>query len=313
MKMKKTILALSLITAATTSGVASADYKAKVKPYASVRLMLQDNDSQDDISGENALSRIGIKGSQKISQDLTAFGQIEFGVDADDNATNAAESSDTDISRRLGLAGLKGSWGSLSFGAQTQVWHKFVRGAKFSDGVDTIRLGTIRDQDSLQYYGKFGKAKFGISRSFEGNGNEHTQIGTAIPFPNGKIGIAYTQDEDGGLLGLRPEIKLGNTFLSLLYYKADSDFTAHGANLCKDGGDTIAQGIYAKQNLGNGLIIHARYMERDCDTDSLDADSTKVELVKKLNKKTRLWLAHETGEGANVKDGESQLGIRFDF
>jgi len=308
--MNKLIIALGAVSAMTLSGVAAADYKAKVKTYGSVRVMLEDNDVKDSISGEDALSRFGIKASQKISSDLSAFGGIELRIRADN--TN----SENEL--RLGYAGLKGGFGKISFGSQTQVWHKFVRGAKFSDGVDTLRLGTIRDQDSLQYFGKFGKVKVGLSRSFEGTPaegvkNEHTQIGAAIPFPSGKIGIAYTKDSNGGLLGLRPEVKFGGTFLSLLYYSADADFTAHGANLCKDGGDTTATGLYAKQKLGAGFTIHARYMERDCDDASKNADSTKVELIKQLNKKTRLWLAHETGEGGNVKDSETQLGIRFDF
>ncbi len=311
--MNKHILMVGTLAAMSVSGAAHADYKAKVSAYGSVRVMIEDNDVKENISGEDALSRFGIKASQKISSDLTAFGQIEFGVDADDNGVNAAEDTDRDIFRRLGRAGLKGSWGSISFGAQTQVWHKFVRGAKFSDGVDTLRLGTIRDQDSLQYFGKFGGVKVGLSRSFEGNDNEHTQLGAAIPFPHGKLGVAYTLDEEGGLLGLRPEVRFGGTLVSLLYYNADSDFTAHGANLCKDGGDTVSQGLYAKQKLGSSFTLHGRYMELDCDDDAKDADSTKVELIKQFNKKARIWFAYETGEGGNVKDKEAQIGIRFDF
>jgi len=292
----------------STASALYAESDVKVTPYASVRLMIQDNENPDDPTGQNALSRFGIKGSQTVSPGLKFFGGIEYGVDADD--------TNSDPTLRLGFAGLKGAWGQLSFGSQTQIWHKFVRGAKFSDGVDSLRLGAIRDQDSLQFAGKIGKTKIGISRSFEGNGNEHTQVAAAIPFGSGgfsgKLGVAFQQDENGGLLGLRPEATFGKTHITLLYYQADADFTAHGANLCGDGGDTVSAGIYLRQKLPQGFLIHGRVMDYSCDVTD-DGDSVKLELVKSFNKKARVWLAYETGEGGNVVDQEAQLGIRYDI
>ena len=300
--IRKTVTTLSIASAVIFSGMAFADDETKLTVYGSVRVMLEDVEGADGVEGKDALSRIGLKASQKVSDDLRAFGGVELRVNADE--TNSTPNL------RLGYAGLKTNYGQVSFGSQTQVWHKFVRGSKFSDGSDSLRLGTIRDKDSLQYFHKLGKVKVGLSQSFENGGNEHTQIGAAIPFPKGKLGIAYTKDEEGGLLGLRPEVTFGKTSASLLYYRADSDFSAHGANLCNDGGDTTSAGIYGKQKFGKGMFVHARYMELDCDTDAKDKNSTKVEFVKQFNKKMRMWVSHENADNFN---DETQLGVRYDF
>jgi len=307
--MKRYITFVTAICLLSATSTLYAESDVKVTPYASIRLMIQDNENSDDPTGQNALSRFGIKGSQTVSPGLEFFGGIEYGVDADD--------TNSDPSLRLGFAGLKGAWGQLSFGAQTQVWHKFVRGAKFNDGVDSLRLGAIRDQDSLQFFGKIRKVNIGISRSFEGDGNEHTQVAAAIPFKrgdkfSGKVSVALQQDQEGTLLGLRPEATFGKSHITLLYYQADADFTAHGANLCGDGGDTVSAGIYLKQELQHGFQIHGRFMNYSCDVTE-DGDSVKLELVKKFNKKARIWLGYETGEGGNVVDQEAQLGIRYDI
>ena len=280
----------------------SAKEVSSFKVYGSVRVMLENN-ADKELSIEDALSRIGVKSSRHLLPNAEGFAAVEYGKG----------SGDKELARRVIFAGVKGSWGSLSYGTQTQVWHKFVRGAKFSDQLDTLRLGTIRDQDSFQYFTKIGKIRLGTSRSFEKQGNEHTQFGVAIPFGKNKLGVAYTRDSNGGLLGIRPEWVLNKTQISILYYRADPDFSAHGANLCRDSGDSITQGIYAKQTFNDGLWIHARYMERDCHDNEKDARSFKTEIAKKLNNRTRLWLAYEVGDAGNVKDNEVQLGFRFDF
>ncbi|MDO6806325.1 porin, partial [Wenyingzhuangia sp. 1_MG-2023] len=86
--------------------------------------------NKDDkaIGSDDELSRIGIKSSKKLDHGLTAVAQLEYEVDHYHQKEG--------LSLRLGYVGIKGKFGELYHGSQTTVWHKFVRGAYFSNGSD---------------------------------------------------------------------------------------------------------------------------------------------------------------------------------
>jgi len=47
--------------------------------------------------------------------------------------------------------GHSGDFGKITYASQTIICHKFVRGAYFSDGLDSLRQGVIRDDGMLQW------------------------------------------------------------------------------------------------------------------------------------------------------------------
>lgn len=314
--MKKIVMTTAALSAMLLNQSVFADYGTKITPYGSVRVGLESNDidgADEDIEGRDFLSRFGLAGSQKITQGLTVVGKIEYGLDATETAS--------DSKLRLGYVGLKGDLGQLTFGSQTLVWHKFVRGSFFSDGTDTLRLGAIRDSDLLNYYNSVGGLKFGLAAQFEGS-EDGDDLNTFQAGGEFKIGAVKLQaailkdgsgENTGTLIGLRPRVSFGNTHLALVYHNASDDFDFYGANLCGDGGDTTMTGLYAKQKIGKGFI-HSRYMTKSCDDAANEASSIKLEYVHTISKKARFWVSGESLDNETKPDDtELQIGFRFDF
>ncbi|MGH1542094.1 MAG: porin [Arenicella sp.] len=322
--MKKSVLTITALSMLMGADAVLADFKTKITPYGSVRVGLESNDidgQETDTDGRDFLSRFGLKGSQKITQGLSVIGRIEYGLDATD--------SKNESNLRLGFVGLKGDLGQLTFGSQTLIWHKFVRGAFFNDGTDTLRLGTIRDSDQLNYLGKSGGFSYGLGLQFKGKTGtgddaqsnsdsvDTAQFGASYKSGNFILKGALLKDSagenTGTLLGLRPEMTFGGTKVALVYFNASDDFDVYGANLCKDGGATTTAGLYAKQKIGSGAI-HGRFMTKSCDTAGPEADSIKLEYVHFLSKKARFWVSGESlDKEAGADDTELQVGFRFDF
>ena len=121
--MNKKLLAVA-VAAAMAPAAASAD--VKVYGRVSVEYNVEDSDangvdsvqSVDDNGGQ---SRLGFKFSEKLGGGLTAFGKLEYRVDAADNNSAGTNGNAASISGALGqrdaFAGIKGSWGSFSAGS----------------------------------------------------------------------------------------------------------------------------------------------------------------------------------------------------
>jgi predicted porin len=121
--MNKKLLAMA-VSAAMFAPVAA---QADVSVYGRVQVEYSVEDS-DGVSGsiqavdDNAgQSRLGFKFSEKLGDGLTAFGKLEFRLDAADNSSNGTNGNSTAVSGALGQrdahVGLKSSWGSLAAGS----------------------------------------------------------------------------------------------------------------------------------------------------------------------------------------------------
>lgn len=340
--LKKSLTLLA--TALTAASVAAADSAPKVKAYGSLRMgidLVDAGTSDDGANGRDFLSRIGLKASTQIDDNLKAVGVVEYGT-RDDNLVDFNQNGDPTL--RLHYVGLEGNFGKIYYGSQTLLWHKFVRGAYFSDGNDSLRMMTIRDDDLLQYYYKNGGLTVGAAAQFErqdGDSVDQYQVGAEYKAGDLKLQAAYAKDNQGdntgGTLGIRAWYTLGNLTLSAFHHASDEDFDIYGGNVTGNvrlrnasvngnlngvtscaGEDRTTNGIYGRYKSGKNQF-HARYATNECDLKG-DVDSVKVEYIRFYNKKFRLWASYETLDSDATRlpstgedMSEFQLGARLDF
>ncbi len=325
--------------------VFSEENDVKTDFYGSLRMGLDyvDAGTDDDaVNGRDFLSRLGVDISSKTSEDALVIAKIEYGLGGNDGV-NFVQNQNPGL--RQVYAGLKGRFGQLTYGSQTIIWHQFVRAAYFSDGLDTLRQGVIRDDDMLQWEKKTGDWKFGAALQMEGqDGDSFDQYQLAAEYQSGDIklqtavAIDLAGDSTGGLYGARGWYYFSKTFtVSAFYHLAEKDFDLYSGNSsgnvrlvsavdsgevsgvtgCKNE-DRATAAVYGKWRSGENQV-HARYAVNDCAIKG-DVSSVKVEYIHYLSNFYRLWGAYEqlssddsrlpeTGEDMS----ELQLGVRFDF
>ena len=137
--------------------------------YGSLRLGADYVDSgtaDDAANGRDFLSRIGVNAEVQLSDGLTGVGKVEYGLRGDDGV-NFNQNQKPGL--RQIYVGLKGNFGTVTYGSQTIIWHQYVRSAYFSDGLDSLRQGAIRDDDMLQWQKTYNssnrKARWRFNRS----------------------------------------------------------------------------------------------------------------------------------------------------
>jgi predicted porin len=342
MKALPWVLALS-----TASTLATAQPTVDTQVYGSLRLGFDVIDAGTDDDGGNGrdfLSRVGAKAELPLQPDLTAVAQVEYGTRAE-NGVDFKQNDGPGL--RLANIGLKGRLGEVRVGSQTLVWHRFVRGAHFSDANDTLRQGTIRDDDLLQYYFTHGNVSIGASVQAEGQDGDtidQYQLGGEYKQPMWKLQLALAKDERGDntgkLWGARLWLMPASGVAFAAYqHRADADFDHYAGSTTGNvrlrdaaiegdvkgvpsclGEQRRSQGLYASYHFGNHQL-HGRYAEDKCE-DSGDVRSHKVEYVAHLHPQARVWLAYEQldndeGREPLSSSGDAmsagQLGLRFDF
>jgi len=341
--VKKACLIAVLVSASSLAIAEEGDIKTSF--YASLRLgadYVNSGTNDDAFNGRDYLSRIGGKASIDLGHGLTGLGLVEYGMRGDDGV-NFVQNQKPGL--RQVYIGIKGDFGKVTYGSQTMTWHKFVRGSYFSDGLDSLRQGAIRDDDMLQWEKKSGDWKYGATiqtESQDGDSIDQYQLGVEYKAGPLKLQAALAADQrgenTGNLYGARAWYNVNDSVtVSAFYHLAEEDFDTYGGNSSgnvrivsgvesnKLGGVTGCKteerstaGLYGKWKSGKNQI-HARYAVNACDI-SGDVSSIKLEYVRLLSKKFKLWAAFEqldsddsrlptTGEDMS----EFQLGARFDF
>lgn len=343
MMMKKLATAMSLgllASALVQAEETSTDF------YGTLRIGIDDVSAgtpDDGMNGRDYLSAVGVKASVKMDNGLTGVGQVEYGIRSE-NSVDVVQNGQPTL--RYALVGLKGGFGEVYYGSQTPLWHKYVRSAYFSDGNDSIRLGTVREDDLTQYYFKGANYSVGAGIHTEGQDGDSLDswsVGGEYKAGPATLQAAYTKDErgdnNGGLLGVRVWYAVNDAItLSAFHHQADDDFDLYGGssgnvaltdasvsgskkgiNNCA-GEERTNDGLYAAYKSGANKV-HARYAVDSCDT-SGDVSSTKVEYVRYLAKNYNVWVSYEvlnndearkptTSSGNDMS--EAQVGVRFDF
>ncbi len=316
--------------------------------YGSIRFgadLINANIEQDGANGRDFLSRVGVKATYNIDDRLAFIGQIEYGTRSD--VVDVFQNGGLGL-RQFNVGFKHKDYGTVKFGSQTTTFHKFVRGAYFSDGLDTIRLATIREDDYLSYDYKSGPFRFGAGLQIEGQDGDNIdqfQIGaeyTAGPF---KLQGAYVLDNEGDnqgdLYGVRAWWKVNeNITLSAYHHEQDEAFdfpsgvgsTGALRLRARDGGlgninfvttcvgqTRSASGVYGSARVEQHQF-HARYAVDSCDTAG-DVESIKAEYVYHFDKNLRSWISYEqlqtdtdrTPAAFGDTFSSVQFGVRLDF
>ena len=337
-----TLLSASLSFAQTIDQPPLPETEAYVSLRAGFNYVYSDG-PDDAANGRDFLSRAGIKAKQKITPDLTALALVEYG-ERGDNGVDFKQNEAPGL-RRLQL-GLANQHHKILAGSQTLIWHSFVRSAYFSDGNDTLRQGTIRDDDLLQYYFTNGPLKLAAGLHLEAQeGDSVDQLQLAGQYQLGaiKAQLAWSKDQrgdnKGNLLGTRVWWQLAGLTLSGYYHLADEDYDLYAGSSTgnvrltetPDEGSINAvpscaseerssTGIYSSYRINNHQL-HGRLAADQCKT-SGDVRSAKVEYINHLSKQFRLWVSAEglsndlTRRPATsnaISMSELQLGVRMDF
>ncbi len=308
--------------------------------YGSLRIGIDDVSAKDDgdaagMNGRDYLSRVGVKASTDLGNGLTGIGRVEYGI-RDANAIDINQNGQPTL--RLAYVGLKGGFGEIYYGSQTPIWHSYVRSAYFSDGNDTIRLGTVREDDTTQYFYKaenFSVAAAMQTETQDGDDVDSWSLAGDYTAGPAKIQLAYVKDErvgDGELMGARVWFDATSAVkLSAFYHLQSDDYglsngstgnvrlqdkSQAGVNNCA-GEERSAAGVYASYKTGANQV-HTRYAVDSCD-DAGDVDSIKVEYIRYLAKNYRVWASYETLNADDTREpaagdlSEAQVGVRFDF
>lgn len=349
MKMKVNLISFTIAALLGSAFAAQAQSidDIDVDFYGSIRVGVDNIDAgteDDGANGRDFLSRIGVKASVDLGNGLTGFGQVEYGIRQDNLVDLTANEAPT---LRLANIGLQGDFGKIVYGTQNLLFHTAVRRSYFADALDSIRQGTIRDDDVLQYTYKYKKFTFGAGTQFEGqDGDSIDQYQAAVLYHDKSfdLNVAYTKDNrgenKGDLWGARAWYHLNqNVSFSAYTHQASEDFdlytgsltgtvrlreseiegNVNGVTSCRTE-DRSSNGVYARYRTGPHQI-HARYAVDSCDV-SGDVDSVKVEYIHYFGKKYRVWVAYEDlssdeGRAPLTSVGEDfsqfQAGARIDF
>lgn len=307
MKMTKiaSAVTLSLLAGAAFAGEPTVDV------YGSLRLALDQDDSQGATSSENKFSRFGIKSSTDLGNGLTGLAVIEYGLTP---AQAAAPGT------RLAFVGIKGDFGTITHGSQTAVYQTYVRGPYFSNGNDSLRPFTSRQDAITQYAAKGSNYTFVAAVQTEGkDGADVDSYSVGGSYKAGDLNLQAAAvfdnegDEHGTLMGARAWYSLDAVTLSAFIDQTSENFDVKSTNICV-GESTQVVGAYASYKTG-AHQVHARYAVNSCENKG-DLESVKAEYINYLSKNMQLWVAVESLD--TVRDqGEakllSELGVRYDF
>ena len=113
----------------------------------------QYSDDADTWELNSNSSRLGVKGSEVISDALKAFYQAEFGIDVDEGSS---KSSGETFSQRDIFVGLGGNWGSVQLGKyDTPLKKSQGKVDQFNDNlagdIQNVIVGEVRADDLIQY------------------------------------------------------------------------------------------------------------------------------------------------------------------
>jgi predicted porin len=134
-----------------------------------------EDDTQTDgqIDVESNASRFGFKGSEDLGNGLKALFQMEFAVDT----ANGVATSSSNVSNRLGWAGLSGAWGTGAIGRQWTPYYGAVNKtdifqmAQFNDFIlaGTVKVSSSGTEGSIDNTtGRIGDAIAYVSPTFFG-------------------------------------------------------------------------------------------------------------------------------------------------
>jgi predicted porin len=278
---------------------------------ANVSINRTDQNNTNDVDLNSNASRIGIKGSNPISDNLKAVYQIEYEIFLDDGT----DSNKDEFKQRNSFVGLQGGFGKVIVGKHDTL-AKLAQGKidQFNDlsygDIKNLIQGENRASNIIIYTSPVFN---GFTTKFafvpdEVSTKSDDMISASIRYQLGSLTVNAAH-EDGraidstvdSLTRVTAEYKFDNLVLGVLYQQADE--------INNDQDAFIFSGNY---KLKNGLIAKFQYGESD------DKEETTKQIAVgadfKLNKQVKLFTYYsdisdyrsiETGGLASYKDNQT--------
>ncbi|MCK6262400.1 porin [Vibrio sp. ZSDE26] len=329
--MKKTLIALAVVAAAGTTGAHAANVYSQdgtdlnIGGRAEFRGDFIGN-SGKEIEGTMANKsrfRLNVGGSTQISDTLSGFGFYEGEQGVKSSGDNEANDS---FKQRYMYAGLKGDFGSVSFGRQDTA---AVQISQMSDVTtftgaqkEFIDAGNEQINNTIAYSGNFDalslKASYiaGDAKDTDGYG-----ISAIYTLPMGLgFGLGYSGGDNGDGAGSSNAIIAGvnytldSLYLGATYTTGDDD---DKANIEFDGVELAA--VYG---FGNGFAVKGAYQKTDYEAASVttnNSDFFEITGDYSFNKSINAYVAYmlnnmdESSVGAKDAEDTLRLGLKYSF
>lgn len=246
--MKKTLLATAIAGAVVASGAQAATVYdqdgTKLDIYGRIALGIHGGGDKEDADGNKAngtefvdvFSRIGLRGSQRVTSDLTAFGNFEIRPQFDEVNTEDRQVRNSYLGLRSDTFGTvqAGNFDSFYLETVSAPFDVYIdRGLEFTDGSHRARgdsLGYISpDLNGFQVYL--------MGKHYTGNGDNSASsrintAGGAVYETGGlRLALGYAEDKDDYKI-LEKEGELGqlqsdeNIYGGTASYAFNDDFSA---------------------------------------------------------------------------------------
>lgn len=309
MKLTKTALALSLLSAFTFQANAEVDVYGK----ANVSVQSSDDGAGSVTEIKSNASRFGFKGSEKLDSGLEVIYKLEFQVDVSD----ADSKGDKDnITARNQYVGLKGNFGEVVIGrndtALKQSQGKLDQFNDLEGDIKVLFKGENRLGDSISYKSPSFNG-FRILGSFIAEDSEEGENGFSTALTYGDAGlkesavyaaIAADSEVNGyDMVRFTVQGKVADFKLGAMYQTQE-----------KVDGSAEADGylLNAAYKLGNATL-KAQYQVIDFDAgDKVDGVSVGVDY--KLAKNAKVYGFYSTFDADNqVEKDYLGLGIEYKF
>lgn len=320
--MKKLALALAIATAPFVATVAQAD-DGKPQVYGRINLAFQHVDETDlksGLDGKTELrsnsSRIGVKGSQKIDDNVTAIYQLEFRINPD--SLDGGDGSH--MKHRNSFVGFKTNYGIVKFGTHDTplklIQDKIdVFGGLDGDIKEVISAnGENRAENMLMYTSpSMGGVVIDVAHiSTESTGVDNKDddgISASVTYSADKLflGVAYddnVKDQDISTLRASARVDVGSLQLGAIFEETDDDGVKEDGWMV-----SAAYKVAAKTSL------KAQYGQSD--QKYIDGETLSLGVDYQYAKSTRLYAFSTTNSGDKGTKNESAsyngVGIEYRF
>ena len=292
--MRVKLLPLAISAAVAMPAVALADGP---KVYGKMNVTMEMLDISDDNNSANDYdrwelnsnaSRVGVKGSEKINDNLEGFYQAEFEISVDDGDKDGEVFAQRDI-----YVGLKGGWGSVRAGkfdtALKKAQNKIDRFNDYAAGdIKNVLQGENRVSDTIEYKSpKLGDAVV-LTVGFQ-PGEDACPEGAAEPCDDG----------------------IADTFSTSAVYSTDALYAALAYDDGVDGFDTlrlVLQGFFGDFDLG---FLYQTAEESEGDTPE-EEDGYILSGAMKVSDMAKVYAQYGYGEidgGAET----TQFGLGYSY
>ncbi|MEQ3530024.1 porin [Pseudoalteromonas sp. XMcav11-Q] len=309
MKLTKTALALSLLSAFTFQANAEVDVYGK----ANVSVQSSDDGAGSVTEIKSNASRFGFKGSEKLDSGLEVIYKLEFQVDVSD----ADSKGDKDnITARNQYVGLKGNFGEIVIGrndtALKQSQGKLDQFNDLEGDIKVLFKGENRLGDSISYKSPSFNG-FRVLGSFIAEDSEEGENGFSTALTYGDAGLK--ESTIYAAIAADSEVNGYDTVRFTVQGKvADFKLGAMYQTQEKVDGSAEADGylLNAAYKLGNATL-KAQYQVIDFDAgDKVDGVSVGVDY--KLAKNAKVYGFYSTFDADNqVEKDYLGLGIEYKF